>query len=74
MNGRVANTDLSSEASDSLAPDWFERLDELGERDHEAGLLLRAEALERVADIQTCPALVPRLRLEALSERLLEEQ
>jgi hypothetical protein len=37
-------------------------------------LLLSAEALERIADVQAGPALVPRLGFQTLAKRFFEEQ
>src|SRR5215813_10512806 len=63
-----------SVCSDCLASDRFECFDEFGERDRQAFLLLGPETLERIADVQAGPALVPRLGFQTLAERLLEEQ
>src|SRR5262249_59189160 len=63
-----------SVCSDCLASDRFECFDEFGHRSSQAFLLLGPETLERIADVQAGPALVPRLGFQTLAERLLEEQ
>jgi len=51
-----------------LAPDWFEGLNEFGQGFGEQSLLCDVKTCKRVADIQACPDLVPRLRLQALAK------
>jgi hypothetical protein len=65
---------LLSANFDCLTPNGFQRLDEQCERGGKVPLLLCTQVLERVAEIDTRPALVPGLRFEALADRLLEEQ